>query len=65
MGSEFQKPFSEQGRLNAEIITRDYYCGNPMYEPDGKCHCDHCEGERDDLKREVNKLMGRKFYGDV
>ena len=63
MGSEFQKPFSEQGRLNAEIITRKSYCGTAKL---GEwCECDHCGGERDDLKRRVNKLMGRKFYGDV
>ena len=66
MINEYQKPFSLQGRLNAEIITRVSYCGVPVITADGKCHCDHCEGERDDLKRRVNKMMGRDdFYEGV
>ena len=61
--NERQKPFSEQGRLNAEIITRKSYCGTA--DPGVKCECDHCKGERNDLKRKVNRIMRRKFYGDV
>lgn len=61
--SEFQKPFNEQGRLNAEIITRMSYCGKA--EPGVRCECDHCEGGRDAIKCRVNKIMGRKFYEDV
>ena len=62
MSSEFQKPFSEVGYLNAELITRKHYCGNPTFGHDGKCHCDHCESERDGIKRRVNELTGREFY---
>ena len=47
--NEYQKPFSEVGRLNAEIITNK----------------DLTDDERDALKREVNELMGRDFYKDV
>ena len=52
MGSanpEGQKPFSEVGRLNAEIITNKGLS----------------EKERDELKRKVNRLMGREFYVGV
>ena len=58
--NEFQKPFSKKGYLNAEIITRENYHGNP-FDKD-RCACPHCEAERDKLKRKVNRLMGRKFY---
>lgn len=61
--SEFQKPFSETGILNAEIITRKSYCSTA--DPGVRCECDYCEGERDAIKRKVNKLMGRDFYRDV
>ncbi len=62
--SEFQIPFSETGRLNAEIITRKHYC--PTGNQSGTaCLCVYCEAERDKLKRRVNKLMGRKFYEGV
>lgn len=58
--NEFQKPFNEQGRLNAEIVTRMSYCGTA--KPGVRCKCDHCTAERDGLKRRVNKIMGRDFY---
>jgi len=61
--NEYQKPFSDYGRLNAEVAMRKSYCGTA--EPGVWCECDHCEGERADLKREVNKLMGYKFHKDV
>lgn len=57
--NEFQKPFSEKGYLNAEIITRKAYCSDQLRD---RCECDFCRIERDKLKRRVNKLMGRKFY---
>jgi F0F1-type ATP synthase delta subunit len=46
---EYQKTFSETGRLNAEIITNK----------------DLTEAERTALKRRVNKITGRPFYKDV
>ncbi len=61
--NEFQKPFSEIGRLNAEIITRPNY-HNDWYMQE-KCHCERCELKRRKLKRQVNKMTGRKFYKDV
>ncbi|HEC62178.1 MAG TPA: hypothetical protein ENI27_07995 [bacterium] len=62
--SEYQKPFSEAGRLNAEIITKKHYC--PTGNQSGTiCLCVYCEDERDERKRIVNRLMGMKFYEDV
>lgn len=61
--NEYQKPFNEYGRLNAEIAMRGSYCGTA--ESGVWCECDHCEGERNGLKREANKLMGYKFHKDV
>jgi len=65
VNSEYQKPFSKIGVLNAEIITRSYYCVTPMIENDNKCHCGYCRDRRNEMKRKVNKLMGRKFYEDI
>ena len=67
MGSanqEYQKPFSEAGHLNAEIITKKHYC--PTGNQSGTiCLCTYCQEERDKLKRRVNELMGRAFYTDI
>ncbi len=68
--SEYQKPFNEQGRLNAEIITRKHYHNSVETATmanalQGRCECHHCGGKRDDLKRRVNRLMGRDFYEGV
>ena len=60
--SEKQKPFSKKGYLNAEIITRKAYCGQTSGE---RCECSTCEAERDKLRRQVNRLMGRPFYEGV
>ena len=64
--NEYQKAFNEQGYLNAEIITRKNYCDTvSLLDNKGFCHCDHCEIERNALKRKVNKIMGRAYYKDV
>ena len=63
--NEAQKPFNKQGRLNAELITRKSYCGVAPLDGEEFCNCDHCKDERDDLKCQVNKLMGRQFYEEV
>ena len=46
---EAQKPYTEIGRLNAEIITNK----------------ELSESDRNELKRKVNKLMNRDFYKNV
>lgn len=63
MSSEFQKPFNEVGRLNAEIITRKIYCDR--LPGAGRCECQICTRARIDLMRNVNRLMDREFYEDV
>ena len=63
MSSERQKPFNKIGYLNAEIITRKAYCTDFMVGT--RCRCLICTRARVELKRKVNKLMGRKFYEDV
>ena len=67
--TEFQKPFSEAGRLNAELLTRKRYCSvKPLKWAWGNsewCDCQFCLEERRNLKRKVNKLMGRKFYEET
>jgi len=66
MTHEYQKPFSEAGRLNAELVTRRSYCNSdPRELPWQWCDCPHCTDTRKDMKRKVNKLMGRHFYKDV
>jgi len=62
--SEYQKPFSEQGRLNAEIITRKHY-HDAQHPGKDRCGCLHCRRERNKRKCIVNRLMGMKFYEDV
>lgn len=47
--SEYQKPFSKIGHLNATIITDKTLS----------------EEERNKLKRKVNQLMKRDFYTNV
>jgi len=58
---EYQKVFSEVGRLNAELITRKSYCT----ESGKQCNCKICRKMRKSIKRKVNKLVGRKFYKEV
>ena len=60
MSKEYQKPFSEVGRLNAELVTRKAYHG--VLEGEGRCNCPACTNARKAIKQRVNKLMGRKFY---
>ena len=61
--NERQKPFSKIGYLNAEIVTTPNY-HEDWYDKE-LCHCVRCEKKRNELKRRVNKLVGRKFYEDV
>lgn len=63
MTHEYQKPFTEVGRLNAELVTRKAYHG--ILEGEGWCRCPVCQEARIEIGRKVNKLMGRKFYVDV
>lgn len=64
--SEYQKPFTEIGRLNAELVTRRAYCNSDLRElPWQWCDCSFCYETRKDMKRQVNKLMGHRFYKDV
>jgi len=57
---EYQKVFSEVGRLNAELITRKSFCGKEK-----KCNCKVCTLARLEIMCKVNKLMGRDFYEGV
>jgi len=61
--NEFQKPFDEIGYKNAELITRRAYCTDEKVAK--RCECNTCREARRKLKRQVNKLMGRKFHEDV
>jgi hypothetical protein len=62
MGSEFQKPYTKVGMLNAELVTRKSYCQEKVTK---WCFCKKCLSIRKDMKRQVNELMGFKFYDDV
>lgn len=62
--SEFQKPYTEAGRLNYEIIFRKHFHEN-MVNYNERCGCKFCNFSRRDLKQKVNKLMNRKFYKDI
>jgi len=62
MGSEYQKPYTKVGMLNADLITRKAYCHS---SPIKWCFCDKCMAIRKEMKQQVNELMGRKFYKDV
>lgn len=67
--TEFQKPFSEAGRLNAELLTRKRYCSvKPLgwnWGDSEWCDCQICTDNRYAIKQQVNTLMGRKFYEEV
>jgi hypothetical protein len=73
--SEYQKAYNEIGRLNHELIfTKWFDTGEQSYYPKEhygaiikkkRCICHYCEDRRKNIKRKVNKLLGRKFYKDV
>lgn len=57
--SEYQKPFSKVGQINAELITRKAYCRDNARE---RCNCCVCIAIRNAMKRNVNIILGRRFY---
>ena len=62
MVNENQIPYTNAGRLNAELVTRKSFCDDKTGR---RCECSTCKAARVARKRQVNRLMGFKFYKGV